>query len=277
MSLETTTEEDIPEGGYQVAEDVIMYETNKGHSYLHLPTRLWMKGFTRVLGNLQKGEGLTRWIANQGGYEQYLAALEDAANRGTAVHQGIEELLGGLIVKRSEFRPDAYQHLRTWVNFYEDFHPETLAVEECLYDIRRKICTKMDYRGLVGKNIKSVNERIHAVLDWKTSSGIWDSAKLQVNEEVWTYNSKQEFDEHGHLEGCGVVRTGTKHKRGYEYWFFDTEEERQIHEYRHKIFNCLLWLEHFNDPEWQPTFPEEIPRELFLDDIEDSEMLNGDV
>jgi hypothetical protein len=81
---------DLPPGGIELHPEIVMWTTFKGHFYLHLPTRTWMKGRTRILGNLPMEEGLTRWIANQGSYDKYLETLEKAKKRGTAVHQGID-------------------------------------------------------------------------------------------------------------------------------------------------------------------------------------------
>jgi hypothetical protein len=258
---------DLPPGGVELHPEIVMWTTFKGHFYLHLPTRTWMKGLTRILGNLPMEEGLTRWIANQGSYDKYLETLEKAKKRGTAVHQGIEALLAGDQLKMWEFEPEARDGLEAFCNFWQDYGPDTAAVEQPIWDIRRKIATKLDWRGGVrppDKRGKDQGEMLHTYLDFKTSSGIWESAILQAHEGAWIYNECMPHDEHGEIEQVGIVRLGSQHKRGYEYQATDITVEKELHAYKHKIANCLLWIEHSRNPQWEPEFKPMRPKHLQL-------------
>jgi len=264
--------QDVPPGGRQIHDELVMYTLPNGHFYLHLPTRTWLKGFTRIIGNLPPEEPLLKWIANQGSYEAYQEALQKAGRRGTAVHRGIEDLLKCQKLKANEFDREVWEHLQSFVNWFNDYQPETHAVEEPVWDIRRKIASKIDWRGMVSppvqKNIKNVQERVaekvHAIIDFKSASGIWESAWYQTSEYAWTYNDQKRFDELGPVKAFAVVRTGTSHRRGYDYQFVDAVADAEQHEYRHKVFNCLLWIEHSRDKDWTPKFPKPAPKELQL-------------
>jgi hypothetical protein len=53
-------------------------------------------------------------------------------------------------------------------------------------------------------------------------------------------------------------------KRGYEYQATDITVEKELHAYKHKIANCLLWIEHSRNPSWEPEFKPMRPKHLQL-------------
>lgn len=248
---------EIPEhvNAWQVHDRIWCTETQSGHYYFDTKVQDWYKGFTTITGNLPMEEPLKRWLTSRASYEDAMRELEDAANRGTAIHSAIPELLEGTTLKRNEFTEEVWQHLLTFRNFYQDYKPETLAIEQPIWDTRRKIASCIDWRGILDDK--------HTALDWKSSKGVYLSHELQVNEYGFVFNhlgdQEEWWDEEEGVEQVGVLRTNSRHKRGYELKLMD------IDEYKHKIFNCLLWVEHSRHPDWEPKFPKEVPSEISLD------------
>ncbi len=252
---------DAPEGGIQLSEDIVRYRIHGKHWYLHLPMLQWMKGLTTILRNAPMEEGLLRWIASHGSYEGYLEALGKAGQRGTNVHIGIERLLAGETINRRGFTDEEWNHLTTWMNFYREKRPKTLAVEQAVADTRRKIATAIDWRGILDEK--------HTTLNWKTSSDIFEEAVIQSNEEAIIYNEQGQFDEHGPVVQHGVLRTGTRHKVGYELALLEIDQQR------HEYFNHLAELERYKDPDWRPVFPKPQPEQLSIANLPPVQETNG--
>ena len=241
---------EAPEGGIQLSDDIIRYRVGGKHWYLHLPTLQWMKGLTTILRNAPMEEGLLRWIASHGSYDGYMQALSAAGQRGTNVHRGIERLLAGETLKRPEYSEEEWKHLASWIDWHNEQKPETRAIEQPIADTRRKIATAIDWRGVLhGK---------HTSFNWKTSSDIHEEAVIQSNEEAIIYNDQGQFDDLGPIQQHGIVRTGTKHKVGYEMVLFEIDQQR------HAYFDHLVAIEQYNDPKWMPVFPKPMPYKLAI-------------
>jgi|CXWL01.1.fsa_nt_gi hypothetical protein len=249
---------EVPDGFVQLSDDLLRYNISGAHRYLHLPTLTWCKGLTTILKNMPMDEGLMRYVANQGGYDQYRENLSKAGKRGTRVHLSIGDLLDGKTIRRRQFTDEEWNHLCTWVQFFKDHLLDTFAIEQPIVDTRRKVATCIDWRGDFNG--------VHTSVNWKTSSAIYESACVQANEEAWIYNDAGQFDELGPVEKWAVVRTGTRHKCGYEI------VAEPLDKAKHEYFNHLLAIDEYHDPNGIPIFPKELPDTLKLPD---SPPLNG--
>ena len=231
---------------------VILYEICGEHWYWHMGEKVWMRSVTNITGSYPKGEGFYRWLARQGSLEKADEEKEAGGDRGTAVHSGIGSLLRGETLKRVEFPEEAWPHLRTFVNWYEDTRPTVLANEKVVYDLRRRIAGTLDL-------LIEVDGRI-GVVDEKTAKYIYRSAEHQSNEYAVLLNNMQDEIR---ADFAGVLRTNSKHRRGYEYKVWDVCEKM------HKVFVGMHFVQHDFDPRMEPQFPEQPPRELVLpqDDI----------
>jgi len=238
----------IPEGGFQISEDVIRYEVYGAHWYLHVPTREWMTSVTKPLRHFPKGPQYEEWHANQGGYQNVQRIMEEAGKRGRAVHSGIHSLLKGIPLKRREFDHESWTHLMSFKRWFEDVKPVIYTMEEVVYDTRRKIAGTLD--------IACELEGVPTILDVKTGKYLYDSNRIQVNEYAKLWEAMGNGPK---IEQVALLRTGSKHKCGYEFWKDAVSEER------HTVFRALQYVEKFIHPETEPRFGSKPPDELSID------------
>lgn len=92
----------IPEGGTPLSDEIARYNAY-GHWYLTTLTRTWHKGITRILKNEPMDDGLLRWIASHGSYDQYKKALGEAADRGKLAHELVPDLINGETLETPHF------------------------------------------------------------------------------------------------------------------------------------------------------------------------------
>jgi len=228
--------------------DILLIEYGGRHWYWSISKEQWMWSVTHPLNSYPKGIGLTIWQIQQGSYENAQQALHDAAERGTAVHSGIADLLRGKTLTRREFTEEAWSYLPPFVNWYEDHKPEVFASEATVYDYRRRLAGTLD----IGCTINGKP----TVVDAKTSKNIYPTHQIQVNEYATMWNA---MGLEPKIEQAAVLRLKSRHRRGYEFKIEDLSERR------HKIFTCLHWIAHDADPSMEPTFTDPPPDELSLD------------
>jgi hypothetical protein len=60
------------------------------------------------------------------------------------------------------------------------------------------------------------------------------------------------------IEQVGVLRTNSKHKKGFEFWIDDLSERRR------KLMNCLHWISYDAESTLEPTFPAPMREALSL-------------
>jgi len=237
--------------------DILLFEVNDAHWYFSLSKEVWCKSVTAITGMYPKGEGFMRWLARQGSLENADQEKEAGGDRGTALHSGAVSLHSGETIRRTEFAPEVWTHLVSLVNWHERYKPETIAVENVVYDLRRRIAGTLDYACLI--------DGVPTVVDFKSSKYIYEPAKIQSDQYGHLWNS---MGREPKIEQVGVVRTATKHKAGFEFWCEKLSDRRK------KLFSCLHWIQHDFDPTMEPSFPEPLPDTLSLSDVavnEDSE------
>lgn len=241
---------DIPAGGEQLSEEIVRYKLPDQHWYVHAPSVLWMKGITKILKNDPMDEGLIRYVANQGGYEQYKANLAERAEKGDIVHKAIPRLLNGETLQAGDFSEEVVGHLASFIRFCANYKIETKAIEQPVWDTRRQIATCIDWRGLLdGK---------HTTINWKTGKAVYESSKVQANEELILYNDMQGLDELGPVEQWAVVRTNSAYPSKYQVAIGERDERR------HLYFETLYDVEAYYDEAWAPVFPKPLPTTLSL-------------
>ena len=256
QSPERNGHSELPPGGVQLCPEIVRYKLD-GHRYLHLPTRTWLKGITKIIKNEPMDEGLIRYVANQGGYEQYLENLGKAALRGTIVHNSIEKLLNGETLDTDRLGLEEIKHLQSFVRLCANHVLDTRAIEEPVWDLERQIATCIDWRGLFdGK---------HTNINWKTSKAIYGSSRVQANEEAILFNSMGRFDDLGPIEQWAIARTNPNFPSKYQI------ERGEIDERMHQYFECLYDIEAYREEDWDPKFPPPIPKTISLPHLQNGE------
>lgn len=171
-----------------------------------------------------KGRGFEEWLKKNG--DETEALLKDAGNKGSKVHQAIEDLLRGVEVefdakymnhnlgKEEELTADEYWTLMTFVAWWNEFTKEhkvkVLAVEKSAinkeYGVGYTLDLLLDVDG----------EKI--IIDHKTSPKIYMSHKLQT----WFMKMSEKADK------CYILQLGYNlNKAGYKLTEVEGELENE--------------------------------------------------
>lgn len=179
-----------------------------------------------IKAGFNKGPRFMQWLlsVNQ---DEAKKILESAGDRGTRVHQAIRDLLNGQEVKidskypsdlaKGRFEPltnEEWDCVRGFANWVLDYKPEVYKQEEAIFSDAYNFAGTIDFLGTV----ELKGQRIPILIDWKTSSGVWDEYKLQTA-AYWVGFGSEEFKP-GYT---AIVRIGTKHKKMYEMVVFNEE------------------------------------------------------
>ena len=233
-----------------LSETITRYDLYNRRWYFHQPSETWMRSVTDITGLYPAGEGLLRWQCSHGSYDKMMESLNQAAERGTAVHSGIERLLNGAIINRDEFTAECWKHLCSFNTWFTGHRPEIKAIEEAVYSLRRRVAGTLDLRCVLdGK---------HTVIDVKTGSGIYRSHEIQVNQYAKLFEEAHQGNGEAPIEQVGILRTGSKHRVGFEFRVWPVDEAL------HKIFVHLHHLDYDLDPTMVPRLPKKQPTELSL-------------
>jgi len=203
--------------------DWIMYYLKKEDTYLWAVTYILDSGYN-------KGIGFMKWLLSKSP-EEARKILEDAGDKGTRVHAAVADLLNGHSVvldksvystkgSKSKLSDEEWRCLLSFVSFVEDYNPVSFSLEQNVaskklgwagtYDW---ICTlEIEYEVGVGKKAVLKMKRIRVLLDFKSSTAIHDSYNMQLG-AYWLILKERKQAKGLHT---GVLRLGTKHKRGYE-------------------------------------------------------------
>jgi len=193
--------------------------------------------------------------------EEAQRILEQAGDRGSRVHAAIRDLLSGLEVRidrqypsevaKGRFEPltaEEWNCLRGFANWCKDYKPNVFGQELTVMNDEVGYAGTIDFIG----SILLKSERIPILIDWKTSSGIWNEYKLQVAAYWNAWNDNRISPRH-----TAIVRVGTKHKNKYEMQLFDIKETT----FHLAKFIEVKNLHSFVDPEKEPKI-EDLPTSL---------------
>lgn len=115
---------------------------------------------------------LRQWIGDVGN-EKAEAKLKKAGDRGTAIHNACEALLKGATIDLDKEFPERRDKkaLVSFVNWVAEFQPEVKEIE----------FTVASQHGFAGTlDLFCLIQKEPWIIDFKTSSGVYDSHKLQV-------------------------------------------------------------------------------------------------
>lgn len=193
-----------------------------------------------------KGQRFAEYLLNST-REEAQKKLKVAGEQGTRTHQAIADLLAGLEVtmdtlymdelvgKQTPLNADEWKNLRTFVSFCEKYKPALVAYEYTVFSKKIKYAGTADALVVLTVPEKDTafpkemwGQKVLALLDWKTSSGIWNEYKAQT---ASYYKATREmrlftkfFNSYKGRFFTGVVRLGTRHKCGFEIKAWDEKE-----------------------------------------------------
>lgn len=142
----------------------------------------WYPGVTTILNVKDKGKQYANWLKSNGFNADYLA--EKAMQQGSKVHQAIQNLLNGEEVRFGDssgafYSREEWVMISRFIDFYTEFKPETIAVEEVIVSDNLQFGTQLDY-------VCKLNGELYYI-DHKTGS-LYDSASMQIAASIQLWN-----------------------------------------------------------------------------------------
>lgn len=195
-----------------MAQTFVNYEINEtGEQVKFIDARYytrdhvnWYPGVTTILAVVSKGKQYETWLKSNGFNADVLA--REAMNRGSRVHQAIQDLLNGAELKFGTledgafYTRDEWQLVNKFYDFYTGFNPTTIAVEKVLVSDILRFGSQLDYVCMLN------GERW--IIDHKTG-GIYDSAEMQVSSYVYLWN---EFYPKEPIQRAGILQLESTHR-----------------------------------------------------------------
>lgn len=207
-------------------------ELGKKDEYAAYPSITWV-----LDAALPKGYGFNRWLSNLSA-EEAKRILETAGERGTRVHAGIEALLQGQkldfnsphqFINNECFTAEEWQLLMNFERFAQRFRPLVQSVEMTVINAQHGFAGTADLIGIFDEGLlQSFNPRtpngheasgrqVTAVVDWKTSSAIHESHKMQVMAYANTLK----------VDYAIICRLGANNKNGFELFIAKVDDQDQ--------------------------------------------------
>lgn len=141
---------------------------------------------TWIAGYYPKGIGFYKWLASKG-WDEAESIKQDAGDKGSKVHQGIEKLLHGEAVRmddklinpttteEEEISVEEYEAIMSFADWFNQLEGD-LNIKEI-----EKVVINEDegYAGTLDL-VLQVNDETW-IVDFKTSSSVWPSHELQIS------------------------------------------------------------------------------------------------
>ena len=113
----------------------------------------WVPSVTSILSAAGKGEFFHKWLANQGSWENACKVRDEAAERGTIVHEISEDLLNGEEVIL-DAEPEIVKRVMCLEQWYNDYKPEIIMQEVMLAFPGVRFAGRFDILAHIdGKNV----------------------------------------------------------------------------------------------------------------------------
>ena len=207
--------------------------------YFHQPTKRYLPAVNHILHTAyNKGERFMQYLLSVS-KDEAKDKLERAGNRGTRVHQAINEMILGkeirldttflneLTGRHESLTDDEWKMLRSFTRWVEDFKPETVIFDTAVCSLKSGFAGTLDWYGTVSISVKTAPQkveqvRVYCLIDWKSSSAVWDEYAYQLGGYDTALIEKGVI---GSDTCCtAILRLGTKHKSGYEFKLYSPEE-----------------------------------------------------
>lgn len=185
--------------------EIVRKEIDATHYYF--VDGVWYPGVTSILDEAApKGYGLLNFFKNNDA-ESIEKIKEETAEFGSKMHDAYEKLLNGVELNLAKDYPTTKEkkHIISFYTWYNATKPTEIQTEHTIASVKYRFAGTLDLACKINGETW--------IIDFKTSSGIYMSHEMQIT----AY--KQAFEEmYGvKVAHLGIVRTGTKHKAGYEF------------------------------------------------------------
>jgi hypothetical protein len=220
---------------------------------------------TTILESFPKGIGFIKWLTNLESYDDVSRIMRERGDEGTMAHWAMERYLLGMQVNYTDEHPEFERSFtaREWEmvlagkRWCDKYEPVVGFIEQPVFgEVPGKYAGSVDMivkidgekfafptgRGKEREYIFAYGEgQIPLLGDWKTSQAIYDSHKAQCAAyAVATVGTEAE------VSVAGIIRLGSRHKIGYEFWHGNYEE---IERYK-KLFDAayVFWSHEHPNP-----------------------------
>lgn len=215
---------------------IVRLEKARAHQKYILADGTQVVGASTIAKIGDDQSNLIHWAWNLGNKNQdYRKVRDKAADIGTITHFAIECFFHGWEPDLSEFAPaDIEKATIAFENFLSFWEEQELTVLEPEVQL---VSEKHLFGGTI--DAPSVDKQGRVVmLDWKTSSGIYLSQKLQLAayERLWNENRPDQK-----VQRRAVVRIGKEKSNDHSIeWMFSSDNEWELFEARLKLHYATL-------------------------------------
>ena len=168
---------------------------------------------TWIADHYPKGIGFYKWLADKG-WDEAEGIKNAAGNKGSKVHQAVEDLLlGNEVTMEGEYRNakgdmeeltlEEYECLMSFDEWFKEAKPKILQTELTLFN------EEHNYAGTADFICEIDGER--TLIDFKTSAQIWPSHKLQIS--AYKHALPEEYS----CEKTAILQLGYR-KNKYKKW-----------------------------------------------------------
>lgn len=237
-------------------------EISDDHARITLPDARYYRrngeyypSVTYVLNSYPKGKHFEDWLKRHGYTADYV--VRKAAEDGTAVHELIEEYLGGNEIKYlnsngiPKFKPEIWKMFLNFVDFWETYKPTLIEAEVHLFSDELKVAGTCDLVCEIEFNGKT--ERW--IIDHKSSNHLQTTYELQgaVYAQCYEECYGKKVDRVGVLwlksRSRGEDKTGSRIKgKGWE-----IHESSRTQEENLDIFNSVKKIFDIENPKQKPV------------------------
>jgi hypothetical protein len=159
-------------------EDERWYSKDVNGKIIYVPSVTW------ICDHYPKGIAFYKWLANQG-WDEAEALKASAAERGSKIHQAVEELMNGKVIKMDskfvnrdsgtmeELTSSEYEAVMSFVSWFERVKPVVINKEFNVFS------DDNGYAGTVDLACKINGEEW--IIDFKSGQSIWPSYELQLS------------------------------------------------------------------------------------------------
>jgi len=201
----------------EIVDGILRCTTSDERWYLidgkYVPSVTWVTDF------YPKGVGFYKWLANHG-WDEAEALKSAAGDRGSKVHNAIDDLLDGKEVKHnsryadsegveSELTTDEYEAIMSFKKWFDATKPKTIIHNQVVFSKEYDYAGTLDY-------VCEIDGKVW-LIDFKTSANVYPSHEIQLSAYAEAYDKP--------IAMMGILQLGyARTKLGYKL----TEVERQF-------------------------------------------------
>ena len=234
---------DAEKGIVQITtEDERFYSKTVDGKTVFIPSVTWIADF------LPKGVAFYKWLA-QKGWDESQALKEAGGERGTMVHNAVEMLLRGNVIRYNsiindrELTTEEYVCILSFKKWYDTYKPTVEKIETTVFSPDDRYAGTMDLQCLIGD--------LRYIVDFKTSANVWPSHIIQLSAYKHANPVK--------VDNLAILQLGYKrNKNGYK--FTEVEDKFDLFNAAYKI-----WADEMSE---KSPLQKDLPLEITLNQKE---------